>query len=513
MSLLDDLKNKDKEIEEISVTAPKVEPGTLKQALYNLPSSTLQLGEDIIQPIIAPVEFFKSTYSLGKGVIELAIPGEQPNEKTAKAVGEYLANRYGGMSNIRDTFAEDPAGILADAAMLLRGGGALATKVPRFADAGQVISQIGKKIDPVEYLYQGGKLGGQVIGKGATELAGLTTGVGGEAIKQAVQAGKAGGDTQRLLTGEMRGTSDGADVVSQATGKLKERALERGKEYTTTKAGLKLEDLPVDISKVRKSFNEFSDSKKFEGMSELSAKAQKKLANISKIIDEFEANPKLHNAKGLDMLKRRVDAEYPSGLNVGDSGLVVSQIRNKIKQQILTEAPEYGKVMKAYEQAIVLEKKIMKELSLGNKTAAGTALRKLQSSMRNNVNTNYGNRLEMLKDLDPDLLPQLAGQALSSKTPRGLQGLTAGSVAAYGIPTALSGLISPAALAGIPLQSPRLMGEVALKAGQAQRIARKVPIGDILRIARPISSATRDIEAQPSQEELDRMRYLNSLLQ
>ena len=266
----------------------------------------------------------------------------------------------------------------------------------------------------------------------------------------------------------MRGTSDGADVVSQATGKLKERALERGKEYTTTKAGLRLEDLPVDISKVRKSFNEFSDSKKFEGMSELSAKAQKKLANISKIIDEFEANPKLHNAKGLDMLKRRVDAEYPSGLNVGDSGLVVSQIRNKIKQQILTEAPEYGKVMKAYEQAIVLEKKIMKELSLGNKTAAGTALRKLQSSMRNNVNTNYGNRLEMLKDLDPDLLPQLAGQALSSKTPRGLQGLTAGSVAAYGIPTALSGLISPAALAGIPLQSPRLMGEVALKAGQAQ---------------------------------------------
>ena len=249
----------------------------------------MQLGKDIIQPIIAPVEFFKSTYSLGKGVIELAIPGEQPDEKTARAVGEYLANRYGGMSNIRDTFAEDPAGILADAAMLLRGGGkALATKVPRFADAGQVISQIGKKIDPVEYLYQGGKLGGQVIGKGSTELAGLTTGVGGEAIKQAVQAGKAGGDTQRLLTGEMRGTSDGADVVSQATGKLKERALERGKEYTTTKAGLRLEDLPVDISKVRKSFNEFSDSKKFEGMSELSAKAQKKLANISKIIDEFE---------------------------------------------------------------------------------------------------------------------------------------------------------------------------------------------------------------------------------
>ena len=171
MSLLDDLKNKDKEIEEISVTAPKVEPGTLKQALYNLPSSTLQLGKDIVQPIIAPVEFLKSTYSLGKGVVELAIPGEQPDEKTAKAVGEYLANRYGGMENIRDTFAEDPAGILADAAMLLRGGGALATKVPGLTQAGQVISEVGKKIDPVEYIYQGGKAGAKATGTVATELA------------------------------------------------------------------------------------------------------------------------------------------------------------------------------------------------------------------------------------------------------------------------------------------------------------------------------------------------------
>jgi hypothetical protein len=518
MSLYDDLSKLEKDLlklgeaEEIVATAPKVEKPILQQALYNLPSSTLQLGKDIIQPIIAPGEFFKSTYSLGKGVIELAIPGEQPDEKTAKAVGEYLANRYGGMSNIRDTFAKDPAGILADAAMLLRGGGALATKVPGLTKAGQIVSQVGKKIDPVEYLYQGGKLGAQGAGKATTALLGLTTGVGGEAISQAVQAGKAGGDTQRLLTGEMRGTSEGVDVVSQATGKLKEMALERGKEYQTTKAGLRLDELPVDIGKVRQSFNEFSDSKKFEGMSELSAKAQKKLANISKIIDEFEANPKLHNAKGLDMLKRRVDAEYPSGLNVGDSGLVVSQIRNKIKQQILTEAPEYGKVMKAYEQAIALEKTIMKELSLGNKTAAGTALRKLQSSMRNNVNTNYGNRLDMLKNLDPDLLPQLAGQALSNISPRGLQGLSAGSAAAYGIPAALSGLINPAALLGLPLQSPRLMGEVALKAGQAQRIAEKVPTGDILRTARPISSATRDIAAQPSQEELERLKYLNSLL-
>ena len=163
--------------------------------------------------------------------------------------------------------------------------------------------------------------------------------------------------------------------------------------------------------------------------------------------------------------------------------------------------------MKAYEQAISLEKKIMKELSLGNKTAAGTALRKLQSVMRNNVNTNYGNRLNILKDLDPDLLPQLAGQALSSITPRGLQAATAGTIAA------VSPFTNLGALAALPLTSPRLMGEVALKAGQAQRILGRVPTGDILRTQRPISSALTDPKTQSEQEKIDRMRYLNSLLQ
>jgi hypothetical protein len=45
----------------------------------------------------------------------------------------------------------------------------------------------------------------------------------------------------------------------------------------------------------------------------------------------------------------------------------------------------------------------------------------LQSALRNNVNTNYGNRLEMLKNLDPDLVTEIAGQSLSNVAPRGLQ--------------------------------------------------------------------------------------------
>ena len=198
-------------------------------------------------------------------------------------------------------------------------------------------------------------------------------------------------------------------------------------------------------------------------MSELSIKGQKKLESIKKIISEWEKNPKLHNAKGMDILKRRIDAEYPTGLSVGDSGIVVSEIRNSVKAQILDEVPEYGKVMKDYETALNLEKQFMSEFSLGKNKNAGTTLKKLQSVMRNNVNTNYGNRLEMLKSLDPDLLPAIAGQALSSPMPRGLQQIGAGTVAAYGA------IADPMLLTALPLQSPRLVGEAALKAGQASR--------------------------------------------
>jgi len=135
-------------------------------------------------------------------------------------------------------------------------------------------------------------------------------------------------------------------------------------------------------------------------------------------------------------------------------------------------------------------------LGLGKNAAAGTTLRKLQSTMRNNVNTNYGNRLEMLKTLDPSLLPVLAGQALNTVTPRGLQGLGAGSVAAYG------GLVDPTLLAALPLQSPRLMGELALKSGQASRMLGGAP--QVAQTARVVGLLEEQIEEDARQSLLNR---------
>tara|TARA_R100001530_G_C4316845_1_gene154613 strand:- start:55 stop:1626 length:1572 start_codon:yes stop_codon:yes gene_type:complete len=468
-------------------------------ALKNIPGSAVELGKNIVTPILHPAQTAKDITSLGASIISVLKPGEQGNEQTARAVGEFLANRYGSLNSIKNTIAHDPVGILADVSILFTGGGSLAARAPGMVGkVGQGIKTVGQKIDPITGAIKTAGGVKNIASKATSNILGTTTGAGTEAIKGAYQAGKAGGATEKAFVENIRGKVPVEDVVPQAFEAIKEVGIQRGKAYKKGMKGAALDDIPINFNKVEDIVLAFDDAKSFKGVSELSKKAQRKLKVVYDLVDEWKANPDLHNAKGMDMLKRRIDAEYPTGINPGDSAVVITNIRNKIKNEIVKQAPAYEKVMKAYEEAITLEKQIMKELSLKKTAAAGTTLRKLQSVMRNNVNTNYGNRLEILKNLDPDLLPSLAGQALNTWTPRGLQSIGAGSVAAYG------GLYDPRLLAGLPLQSPRLMGEFGLKAGQASRLAN--PFAEILsKYAAPSLPTTRLVgmlEEQIKEEEL-----------
>jgi hypothetical protein len=145
-------------------------------------------------------------------------------------------------------------------------------------------------------------------------------------------------------------------------------------------------------------------------------------------------------------------------------GGVYSSVRDEVKKQ----APVYDSVMKNYSQGLDYASELKRTLSLTDKGTTDQALRKLQSVMRNDVNTNYGNRVnyaEMLEQASgKPIMSQLAGQSLSSVTPRGLQKL---------LPSATGGtafaLSNPYLLAALPFQSPRLMGEATILAGQASR--------------------------------------------
>ena len=436
-------------------------------AVTNFGPSAMKYAEDISAPLHSPIETAKGLYGFTKGLVQLAIPGEQEDERTVTAVGDYFANRYGSLKGFKEAVAEDPVGVVGDIAAVFTGGGMIAAKAPGFVGkAGQKIREVGDAIDPLNVAVKGAGAAVDGIKAGVPASVGALTGAGRESIEQAYNAGRAGGEVDQAFVDNMRGLEDPTAVVDDAVAALRERKQTKQNDFVSGRDALELEQVPIDFDMIAQNVDGWSQKFFFEGTSELSKNGQQKLAAIQDIIAEWQRSPALHNAKGLDMLKRRIDGEYPDGINPGDSAVVVGQARDLIKKNILEMVPGYDAVMKPYEQATRLEREMQKALSLGNNAAADTALRKLQSTMRNNVNANFGARLKLLEQLDEAsgylLAPRIAGQSLNSVTPRGLNIGTAGGTGIYGVTT------NPAALAALPMFSPRVMGETARGLGKVR---------------------------------------------
>ena len=106
----------------------------------------------------------------------------------------------------------------------------------------------------------------------------------------------------------------------------------------------------------------------------------------------------LHNAKGMDMLKQKInDMWQPTGPRGAKD--VVIQTRTIIENSISNKVPGYKKVMKDYKVASKLEDELKDALSLGNNAKASTTLKKLQSTLKNNTTTNLGQRRQSLSKI------------------------------------------------------------------------------------------------------------------
>ena len=439
------------------------------QAVANTPSSALQFGEDLVQPILHPIDTAESIIDLGFGIAQLAIPGEQADEKTARAVGAYFVDRYGSIEDAKRTFARDPVGFIGDASMVITGGATAAVRAPgKIGAIAKKVQAAGNAIDPVNVLGKTVKAGGGALSKGVAAGLGVTTGTSGQSVREAFQAGREGGDRRVALTENMRDQVDVSEVVDDAREGLQKVKEQTRKEFKESKAALELEKIPVAFEPIQQAVKDLEQSFIYEGFNELSREGRGKMAEVNKLIKDFSNNPRVQTAYGLDALKRSIDDLYPRGINPGNEAVVVARARDIVKEAILDQAPDYNKVMRPYEQARRLEVEMQKALSLGNNAAADTALRKLQSVMRDNVNANFGSRLKLVEQLekagDVMLIPKVAGQDLKAIAPRGL-GRVAGGGAAFGAAS------NPALLAALPFTSPRLVGEGALAAGDGVRMA------------------------------------------
>ena len=305
-------------------------------------------------------------------------------------------------------------------------------------------------------------------GRAAKSALGMSTGVGDEAITQAFQAGKAGGQKAQSFVQNLRGNSSMDDVLGAARANIDEMGRQRSAAYRAGMANIKADKSVLDMSNIGKSVDDALGMTLYKGQIK-DENAARVMQQIKGEIDNWRSlDPaEFHTPEGLDALKQKIGGLLEAiPFEQKTARTAAGGVYNAVKAEIQKQAPEYSKVMREYSDASELVREIERSLSLGQKASADTAMRKLQSLMRNNVNTSYGYRTDLARQLEQaggqELMPALAGQALRDWTPRGIQRAAVGtggvSLAALGEP------VSGAALA--LSSSPRLVGEAAYGAGR-----------------------------------------------
>lgn len=442
----------------------------------NFVSSAKKFGSDMASIVTDPVGTATGIKNVLAGTVEKLIPGQQEDEKYADAVGQFFVDRYGNMESLKKTMAEDPVGFLADVSTVLTGGQLALARAPGLAGKlGRVAGSVANTVDPIAGSLKAAGAVGKGVGKATSSALGVTTGVGGDTIRRAAQTGFEGGDAGRAFRENMRGNVPLESVIDDAKSALSTVRAERGAAYNSGMVDIKADKTVLDFSKVDAALNNTKANFSFKGM-EKNPKAMATLRDVAERIDIWkQLDPaEFHTAEGLDALKQQLNAIQESiPYEQRSARTAVGQVRDVISDQIKQQAPTYAKTMKDYQVASDLITEIEKTLSLKPNANVDTQLRKLQSVMRNNVNTNYGRRGDLVKLLEEkgasNILNKLAGQQASAWAPRGLARVAAGLQTVGGIGGAAATLNPATALAVVPglaAQSPRLVNELAHAGGQ-----------------------------------------------
>ena len=305
-------------------------------------------------------------------------------------------------------------------------------------------------------------------GKLASEVVGNLSGVGSQAYKTAFDAAVQGGDKLKALADNLRKKVPVTQVVDDALLGLTNMGKDLQAKYRSGMIDIKNDKSILDFDKINDALLKADEMGKYRGQV-INPKVSENIAKAQQAVAEWKAlSPnEYHTPEGMDALKKTIGGileDIPFEQRTARNA--VGDIYTAVKQSIAKQAPTYNNVMKNYSEGLDAASELKRTLSLKEGNTADTALRKLQSVMRNDVNTNYGNRVDYAKMLEEasgkPIMSELAGQALSTWSPRGLQKLSA---------TGLGGasVYNPSLLPLVAGSSPRLMGEATVLAGKAAR--------------------------------------------
>lgn len=298
-------------------------------------------------------------------------------------------------------------------------------------------------------------LGLKGLGNAARQVLGKTTGAGDVAIADAFNAGKAGNKT---FLEKMKGAIDQEGLEKKVQGNFDKIRKARNMSYADDIERLKLEtaDKKLDLKPV---IDDVRSILKQEGggADYLVDSDTKRVLDVTKdTLNKFYKDKSRHNLEGFDNLKKALqNIKTQEGTN---AERVKTQISNSVKGQILKQSPKYQAIENNYAKDSEILNDLKKVFSLNRNANSETVLKKLQSTARNNANTDWTYRAQLLNKLDPtgEIREEISANALNTWAPRG--GL--GGIVGFG------GLFSR----NIPLilsSSPRAVGYGAYGLGRA----------------------------------------------
>ncbi len=419
-------------------------------------------------------------------------------DKKADAVGKYYKDRLGGWKEIKQTIAEDPVGAMLDISGITgiarsvgkniikqpynAGTAITKTSNPKLESFGNKVDDVATKItdatNPLTWIGSGANAGANMALSG---LDLVTSRVGRQAVKGALGAGA--DSVKGLVPYFGKNARKRAEGFRDAkSGKLSETAIAQLAKDKLTQAQINKN------AKYDSEFNTIKDTpltSAFEGIREAITKARLKYTTkngvvadrvldrmISKMeaeIDYFQANKGLHTIEGIDALKQSLNTLVEKiPFNNKRQRMVGAEITRSVQQSLVNSNPKYANIMKQYaDDSTFINEGVGKTLGTTSRANLETVINKLKVAMRETQQTK-GRAVQSLDEFGDagQLLPQIVGSVFNNWTPRGglnMTGLIGGAGVGAGIATGTLGMVLPF----LALQSPRVMGNILYRLGQA----------------------------------------------
>lgn len=458
------------------------ESSFILETMSNIPSSALQFGKDLLNPILNPIETASTILQLGSGIVQLAIPGEQNNEELVRQVGQFFADRYGGAENIKRTIKEDPVGFLGDIALVLTGTGAGvrgtgtalkaagATKAGGAVEkAGALTSTTGKYADPTRLVGQTLGLGAELAGKGTTAVVGRAVGVGSEPYQRAFEGGE---DFTRAFKGEVDEVNI-VDATKEGLDRLKsERSRTFKEEQAKVYPSMLKKKIPEDVKEdLFFAVDTYRESERGQAtISPIGKISEAELAEIEQVVSLMSDADNLVDLANIMVQLNEVGNTIKPGTKAYSA---FAEIKNTFKKKFDELAPEgYKDYIKEYSQQSKSINELITELSLTGKSKQ-TAFNKISRAIQNPKSV-LG---KALRNLDSDTVRTIeelgSGYLLSQALPSGLsRSITASLVPGITGAGLAGGALLPGlatAAGGLAFVSPKVTGQVARGLGKLKR--------------------------------------------